>query len=285
MGSILDKIFNDWINGAVDFFLKLIAEVAGISIYVLELDFVKEAIIYTQAIALAWVIVLIGFQAIYVYILRMNGDINNPTDLIKGGISSVVIISTVPWIVQYVFKFGTSLAIDMSKLPGSEWKTSQNELKNVMDTIVKSQTVIPLFVLLSIFVAIIAVIVVIIQTSIRAAELAYAAVAGPLLATGLVSNGSGMYSSWWKDIVALSLAQGSQLFMLKLSFEALKTMVYEDFPIMSLFLFLGIIWVAIKVPQTIKNWVYSTGTGRMATGAAQQAGQMALTRKVMMKKG
>ncbi|WP_000916249.1 conjugal transfer protein TrbL family protein, partial [Bacillus thuringiensis] len=71
--------------------------------------------------------------------------------------------------------------------------------------------------------------------------------------------------------------------MLKLSFEALKTMVYKDFPIMSLFLFLGILWVAIKVPKTLQNWVHSTGTGRMATGVAQQAATAVIMRKAMTK--
>lgn len=53
MGFILDKIFNSWINGAIEFFLKIIAEIAGVSVYVLELDIVKQAIIYTQVIALS----------------------------------------------------------------------------------------------------------------------------------------------------------------------------------------------------------------------------------------
>ncbi|MEC3269018.1 conjugal transfer protein [Bacillus thuringiensis] len=283
MGFILDKIFNSWINGAIEFFLKIIAEIAGVSVYVLELDIVKQAIIYTQVIALSWVVVVVAFQAIYTYILRMNGDSGaDPMALIKGSGQAVAVICTISWIVSYVYKFGTQMAVDVAKLPGAKWDKSTSEIKQTLDLIAKSTSVIPLFVLLSVIVAVVAIIIVLIQTSIRAAELAYAAVAGPLLATGLVTN-SGMYSAWWKDVLAISLAQASQLFMLKLSFEALKTMVYKDFPIMSLFLFLGILWVAIKVPKTLQNWVHSTGTGRMATGVAQQAATAVIMRKAMTK--
>jgi hypothetical protein len=283
MGFILDKIFNSWINGAIEFFLKIIAEIAHVSVYVLELDIVKQAIIYTQVIALSWVVVVVAFQAIYTYILRMNGDSGaDPMALIKGSGQAVAVICTIPWIVSYVYKFGTQMAVDVAKLPGAKWDKSTSEIKQTLDLIAKSTSVIPLFVLLSVIVAVVAIIIVLIQTSIRAAELAYAAVAGPLLATGLVTN-SGMHSAWWKDVLAISLAQASQLFMLKLSFEALKTMVYKDFPIMSLFLFLGILWVAIKVPKTLQNWVHSTGTGRMATGVAQQAATAVIMRKAMTK--
>lgn len=222
MGFILDKIFNSWINGAIEFFLKIIAEIAGVSVYVLELDIVKQAIIYTQVIALSWVVVVVAFQAIYTYILRMNGDSGaDPMALIKGSGQAVAVICTMPWIVSYVYKFGTQMAVDVAKLPGAKWEKSTSEIKQTLDLIAKSTSVIPLFVLLSVIVAVVAIIIVLIQTSIRAAELAYAAVAGPLLATGLVTN-SGMYSAWWKDVLAISLAQASQLFMLKLSFEALK---------------------------------------------------------------
>ncbi|MEC3018352.1 conjugal transfer protein [Bacillus cereus] len=283
MGFILDKIFNDWINGAVEFFLKILAQIAGASVYVLELDIVKQAILYTQVVALAWVVAVVAFQAIYTYILRINGDSGaDPVGLIKGAGQSVAVICSIPWIVSYAYKFGTQMALDVAKLPGAKWEKSTSELKNTFDLITKSTTVIPLFVLIAVVVAVVAIIIVLIQTSIRAAELAYAAVAGPLLATGLVTN-SGMYSAWWKDILAISLAQASQLFMLKLSFEALKTMVYKDFPIVSLFFFLGIIWVAIKVPKTLQNWVHSTGTGRAATGVAQQAAQAYVMRKAMTK--
>ncbi|MCT4566865.1 hypothetical protein N3930_00990 [Bacillus thuringiensis] len=41
--------------------------------------------------------------------------------------------------------------------------------------------------------------------------------------------------------------------------------------------------MAIKVPKTLQNWVHSTGTGRMATGVAQQAATAVIMRKAMTK--
>ena len=125
--------------------------------------------------------------------------------------------------------------------------------------------------------ALVFLIMVVLQTVVRAAELAMIAVSGSFMALGLTNPDSQMFQSWWRELLSVSLSHGIQLFMLKVSFYVLMFKT-DGFVIGNLLMFCAAIWVAYKSPTILKQYMYSSGVGRAATGATRSVTHMAMSR-------
>jgi len=280
--KILDTVFNSWVEGSIQLILQVIGSVSQSAVVILDMPVVINAILYTQTVSTSLLVLFILYRAIYTNILRMNGDSDaDPIGLIKGSIQAVAMIWCAPWLIRYVYKIGSQMAYDFTNLGGNNMNT-QGNLIQVLFKAMSSGSAIELFIFIASIITLVTLLIVIIQTSIRAGELAITAIAGPLMSVTLV-NGPGIFSNWWRDVLAISLSQASQILLLKIAFEILRGMLNSPTTwIIPFTSFIGVLIVAIKSPSTIKNWMYSSGVGRMGSGAAQ-SGIQALMMKMAKK--
>jgi len=277
----IENFFKKLVEQAINLFLSFITAINGMAVQVLDLPVVVQAIAYSQALAGSIVAAKIAFEAWTTYILRQNGDPDaDPGGLLFRSVSSIAIISGVPWLVRWLYKFGTAVAGDIAKLPGVDYQSAGTPMEELLDMVVANSSY-TIFMSIGVLFALLMFIIVFIQSFIRAAELAVAAVVGSFMALGLTNPNSTAFSSWFRELLSLCMAQALQLLLIKISFFTLTYFEFGGIPLFNLFLFCGFLWVTYKSPSILKQYIYSTGIGRAAGGMASSVGSMVLMRRLM----
>lgn len=280
-GSI-DSYINSVVEQFINSFSSLFGLIMGSAADVLSSKIVIWGIAYTQAIALSIVAVKIASEAISTHILYTNGDPDaDPTGLLVRGAQSIAIIGGVPWILRQLFLIGTAIAQDVINMKGYE--------TGDLNLLFFGQTVEGLSIALSILtiVAVVFLVIIFLQTNIRAAELGSHAVIGAIIALNLTSTNRTLYSNWLKKAMVLTMSQGLQLFLLKAAFYSLASAIVVDGNFDTILKafggFFGWLYVSYKTPGSLQTLVYSSGVSNIIGGSAQQAGSMYAMRKMMVK--
>lgn len=288
MFSPFEKILNDGISAffqnlvdqGIQLFLGSLVDISGAAANILEMPVVNQTILYAQSLAITLVGVKVSYEAFMAYILRQGGD----PDADPGGVlirlcQAVAIIASVPWIVKYMYLIGTSMASDISALPGQKLSESKTIMEEVIKVLQQSFTQ-NIFIAIAIIFALVMLIIVLIQTFIRAGELAVIAAAGSFMSLGLTNPSSQFFSSWFRELTILSMSQAIQIYIVKVAFSALQGVMIGN-PFTSLCMFIALLWVAYKSPSALRQFIHATGLGRVIGGAAQTAGSMAIMRMAL----
>jgi hypothetical protein len=279
--NAIENFLKKIIEEAINLFLQFLAAINSMAGDVLDLEVVNQAIIYSQALAGTILITKVAYEAWMTHVMRMNGDPDaDPGGLLIRSVASAAIIGGMPWLVKWIYKFGTTVSNDIAKLPGVDYKSASSPMEKLLDMVIANETY-EFFIFLGVIFAVIIFIIVLIQTFIRAAELAVAAVVGCFMALSLTNSSSQAFGSWFREIMALSMTQAVQMFLIKVSFFTLTEFKYDKMPLFNLLLFCGFLWVTYKSPSILKSYLHSTGVGKAAGGAAQSAGSMLMMRKMM----
>lgn len=287
IGNLIVGGFNDFLNLLIDegikLFMTFLVGIYDIADKVLVLPVVSNGILLSQGIALAILAPKVAKEALTIYILRMNGDsaADDPWLLLKGTAQSVAVISSIPWIVKWIFEIGTALAGDVAKLPGYEPKGAGTFLERIIQGI-QAELTFPLFLAIAVVLMIIMIVIVVMQTFIRAGELVMSAAVGSFMALGLSDPSSTSFNTWLKEMIAICVTQAAQLYMIRVAFSSLHAITFDD-PWYSIILFIALIYVAIKTPTIIKNVAHSTGVGRVLGGGTQQVASAVMMRRLLAK--
>lgn len=283
ISDLIEEAIEKWLTNlatkAIGMFMEFLNGINGLSLGVLDMPLVVQGILLSQAIAGSILAAKWAFEIWYNNVLRDNGDseADVPGVLINGAQAAALIMS-VPWIVRQAYKWGTEITADVIALPGVDLNGIGDPIKT---TLTKSmlENGFPMAICIAVLFALVILIIVLIQTFIRAAELAVAAVVGSFMALGLTNPNSQAFQSWWREVLNLSLAQAIQMFMIKASFYALMNFSAPVW--INVLLFCGFVWTTYKSPSILKQYIHSTGAGKAAGGIAQQAGSMVMMRKLM----
>lgn len=279
--NAIEDFFMSLVESAINLFLEFLAAINGMAAQVLDMPVVTSGILYSQLLAGAILISKVAYEAWLNYILRENGDPDaDPGGLLFRSIEAAAIISAVPWLVRWIYKFGTTVASDVAKLPGVDYSSARGPLEQLLTMVVASSSY-TIFMAVGVLFALVMFVIILIQVFIRAAELAVVAVSGSFMALGLTNQNSDLFSTWWRELISISLAQSIQIFLIKVSFFTLTYFEFAGIPLFNLFLFCGFLWVTYKSPSILKQFIHSTGLGRAAGGAAQSLGTMAIMRRMM----
>jgi hypothetical protein len=281
IGDAIESYIQRLVEQAINFYLGILADINGMAAEVLDLPVVIHGIAYAQALAGSILVAKIALEAFTTYILHQNGDPeSDPGGLLLRAVTAVAVVSGIPWLVRWIYKLGTTIASDISALPGSGYEDSASIMQQLFNIIFSGGASI-VFAAFGIFFALAMLVIVFIQTFIRAADLAVAAVIGSFMALGLTNPESTSFSSWIKETASLCFAQAVQLFLMKLAFFSLTYFNFGTGPLMNLCLFCGFLYAAYKSPSTLKNYMYSTGIGRAAGAMASSLGSMMLMRRFL----
>lgn len=263
------------VEDAVNTFTGLMAAVSGMALEILDYPMVENGILYAQGLALSILGVKYVFEIWHNHMLYQNGDSDaRPTKVLINLVKSIALIGSMPWIVRQTYVWGAAVASDISKIPGA---SDSGSLVDLFSQSQSSGAIISLMILT----ALILLVIVTLQSFVRAAELAELAATGSFMALGETNNSSS-YSTWWKRLLAVSLTNAVQIYMLKVSFFSLEAGLFSDVSA-NVALFIACLYVAYKIPSRMQQMAASTGVSTAIGGAAKQVGHMIMMRKLMMR--
>lgn len=282
----IEKFISNLVEGCIEIFLQVLNGMNSMTVTVLDMPIVNSSILYSQALAGSILAVKFSYELWYNNVLRSNGDSDADVQgvIMRLGQAAAMMIS-VPWITKEVYMWGTAIASDIALLPGTDANSGGLLLKTLFMTMLTGSGPVGMLIGVTIVFAIVVFLLILVQTFIRAAELAVVAIVGAFMALGLTNPNSQSFQGWWKELLNISFAQVIQLVLIKCSFFALAIPQGDGYPpIVSVMVFAGFIWVTYKSPTILKQYIHSSGVGRAAGQVAQQAGSnasMLVMRKLM----
>ncbi|WP_054029115.1 conjugal transfer protein TrbL family protein [Bacillus sp. FJAT-28004] len=283
ISGAMEAFFSGIAESAIKMLTDLLSGMSDMTTAVLNMAVVSNSILYAQALAGSILIMKFTYELWYNHILRANGDSDADVQgVMVRLVQAAAMIITVPWITTEVYKWGTAIATDIGKLEGKNISAGGDELKTMLIGALAASMG-PLLIITAVVAlfAIIVYLLILVQSFIRAAELAVVATVGSFMALGLTNPNSQAFQGWWRELLNISLAQAIQLFLVKCSFFAIAINPKPEYPLLNVMIFAGFIWVTYKSPTILKQYIYSTGVGKGAGQVAQQAGSMVMMRKLM----
>lgn len=269
------------IQDSVSYLAKLVLDLMGRAVYVLDYPMVQSGIKYFQGIAITFLAVKVAVEAYKNYIMYDNGDPNaDPKGLILKAFYSVAVIETIPWIVRAMFELGHSMASDVSNLEGAfNFDVNIPGTGAEMSSLILSGGVSILLVIISLLAGLIFMGIIYLQTFVRAGELALLAVIGPAISLNIASQNTSMFKMWFQELIRVCISQTLQIFLLKVAFYSLNHFGSIGTEFESLLMFIAWLWLTYKTPSFINQFKYSSG-GSSAIGGI---GQQILTSKITSK--
>lgn len=144
-----------------------------------------------------------------------------------------------------------------------------------MGTMAGSQIMFILFILL----ILVFTVIFIFQFVSRIADLVIMKVVAPLVAVSLLADENNYVGVWWRELLAISIQLPLQVFTF---FGGINLFFGAKLDVGTLLLGIGFFIITVKSPSFIRSMVYSTGSGRMATGMAGSGAKL-LVRKMLSK--
>ena len=278
MNDAIVMTFTVWLEEFLPAISELITNIYGMSLKVLDLGFVSQAINYVQGLTVTLLVIKVIKEGFNTYILYQGGDPEaDPTGLLVRTTQSLAIILCLPWITKEVFKFGMKVTEDVSGL------INANGLGGLENDLVAFFAAggITFAIIISLLILIIAICIIYIQSSIRSAEIALMAVIAPIMALSLTQSNSASWQQWFKQFIITCVSQALQLFMLQ---GAVYMIAYTGTTNLgSILSTVGWLIMTISAPKFLKQFAYNSGLGGAVGGGAKQALSAYTMRKVMSK--
>lgn len=223
------------------------------------------------------------------FLLRQSGEVNgDPSNLVVGTARAAGIIAVMPWLVRYLFEFGVTLQSDVVSMDviGNVTNVNSSTFSVLTQALAEAGNLI-LFYGIGVIVSLCFLLIIMVQSFIRAADLIVQAWTGSFSALGLTNSQSQTWNRWFWDTLGIGLTAALQLALIKLSFYCLAPInvsiggsIMPLPPIVSLFLFIAVLWVAYRSPITLKEKLHVTGTGKVGGAVAQMSVQSFVMRSM-----
>lgn len=275
--NAINKFLASIMENALTSFVSFTGNEMALALQILDSAYVQSTVHLAQAVAGSLLALKVGAEALQVYILHTHGDPGaDPGGLLKRSAVAAAVIGAGPWLVQTVYTWGNDLAQSVASLSS----VNPNPV-NFIDTLVSLGTT-PTLILIADIAALAIWVLILIQTGIRAVEVASLAAVGPFMAVGLTRADEGVAAVWWRELVVLSGSQALQTFLVKGFLATIVTFTFNS-DVLKLFLLIGWLWVAFKTPSVLRQFAYHTGLGGAIGQVGQTGGTWYIMRRVFMR--
>ncbi len=224
--------------------------------------FVQDTMKTMQGIAISLLALYLAWTGIHQYILWSEGAPDMGTGVWKPAMLSTLGIAASSAFTIGVFRFGIDLAGTIAGL-----RVYQNGLTLVTTlihgvTMLSPTTTIILWIVYLVTIAIL--LLVVLLSAVRAAELAFYTAASPLFALGLVKRDMGIFKNFLQKLIILSVSQAVVIFAVSAGNAAIGAMGTTAASVATApLIYLGFLWVALRGPHMLEGMVYKTGGGEM----------------------
>ena len=275
LAVILQKLFAQFATWIV----KVMAGLQSQGYTLADSKATHDALTIVIPIALAALLLRLLYGLMHDYMLWDSAGTNTtPTNLVKGAALAVAGMAISSLLVKSVWNFFADIS---SAIAGfGIYSHVATVLNGSIAVVIAAEaslgSIMFILVLLEYGVALIILLIAVIQTFVRIADLALYLVTGPFAAIGLVNRNQGSWSGWWKGILVLAGSQTAQLFLIGFGFKALAGMgivaagkhgvhIIAGTMLTAPLLMIGALLASLKGADFVKQMGgYSTGVGGMA---------------------
>jgi len=276
----VDVIYNlisgaivNFFAGIADYMINMamieITNLMKVAMDVLKNPLVRNAIVISQAVAGSLLAVAVAVECLRSYILYQHGEPGADIGrLLTRAALGTAAIAGMPWLAEFVYKLGNSLA-------GAVGTISSYEVKQGFEGIsLNSALNMPAFLIIMVVIVLVLWFLILVQAAIRGVELGALAVVGPVMAVGLLRSDEGVFATWWRELVVLSMTQALQVLLIKgFLAQGVNLSSSGTGPLFAI----AWLWVTFKAPSFLRQFAHHTGIG----GAAGGAVKMVLVRKML----
>lgn len=310
MNAIIFGGIDYMVNKLIGWIIWLVGIVAdGIShlaIVQATLPWVQNIKADTEAVAWTLLGLYIAYKAFHSYIMWNEGTADpDGSVLAKSILRTVIYVGLSGTVATLVFQWGIDLS---ASLTGTTMLTAAQSFHGVWGNILALPGALMGFSLaisLAVGIGIVLLVIVCIQMAIRAAELVIYVVAAPIVALGQMNADGGTWTSWWMNLVILSLSQAVQMLCFVGLIESTQVLtspadtawiasMVHHMPlaapvaisaaagmavlnlIFAVLLMIGWLVVAIRGPHLLKQWAYRSGVGGGMMYVGTNVGRAAL---------
>ncbi|MDQ0418752.1 hypothetical protein J2Z48_002956 [Croceifilum oryzae] len=240
---------------------------------ILENTTVKKYYGYFEQFSWTFLTLFLVYQSIR-FIVMLNVD-ENPAELkllVRKLIFSAFMIGSLPTIFRYLLDLNNWIVVGLAN-GGLKIDMFQ---KTFGEAALEGAVLIICLLLLAVML-----LVVCFQMAIRSAELILLLILGPFCIATNLNQEYNLFSVWWRHLLSTIYTQALQVLMIVLMmtfFTETRTANLENFVFA-----IGFMFLIVKAPSFLKEWMYSTGSGRAASGAVVGAAST-IMRSVVRKK-
>lgn len=264
---ILTSIFSPIYGGMVDLLTGILSTPDLKSI-----SFVNKAMIYAQYIASTLLFTQFAFQVWRSMTSRaFTGQSIPLPDIIWRTFLSGVLIYAMPGILDYLLKINQAI-IDVVSNLNIDFKT---QLASIQFPVAGDLSFIIFF-----CIWVVALLGLAFSNAVRLGELVFLYILGPILAVSHAGKGES-FGIWVMQAVAVSLTQSVQFLLVGAAMNFTTDIMKGSQSIGGLLLPIGSIVVAIKGPQMLKQFLYTSGVGNAITGGIKSTAHTAIYSKMM----
>lgn len=251
-------------------------------------DYISNASVLVNSLISSIAVCVFAFKMVQVMKQNAEGNAESPGYYVAQLLPSSILVGTLPWLVDIMTRISyavTRAFLGVGKKSYletiKEWSTlkkGQSGFKDMlgsMSTMAGSQIMFILFILL----ILVFTVIFIFQFVSRIADLVIMKVVAPLVAVSLLADENNYVGVWWRELLAISMQLPLQVFTF---FGGINLFFGAKLNVGTLLLGIGFFIITVKSPSFIRSMVYSTGSGRMATGMAGSGAKL-LVRKMLSK--
>ncbi len=287
----IDYVVNEivqWIVWAVGWIAVGIGHLALLQAH---LPWVRNMRADTDAVAVALLGVYAAYKAFHAYVMWNEGTADpDGSVLLKSILRTLIYIAISGALAIAVFNWGLAFSAYLTSTTMLHAAQSFHGLLGNIVALPGALIGAQLAFDLAVLGGVVLLVVVSVQVAIRAAELVVYVVAAPLVALGQMNPDGGTWSSWWTNLVILSLSQAVQMLCFVGMVESTQVLtspadtrwlhtLLAHAPvaapvvmsgdvlmaavniIFTVLLMIGWLVVAVRGPHLLKQWAYHSGVG------------------------
>jgi hypothetical protein len=228
---------------------------------------------FSFALASSLAIVFMGFALIKNMTQNAAGNESRSlTEIIMKGVMSFILAASAPWILDKILVGLNNAGVQYFLDKGLSFETFN---KFVTHDIVSGSIAIALM----IAVIIILLVIMSFQYIIRLGEYICLLAFSPIAAISVIGEDTELWSVWWRESISVVFTQLFQVALLWFALDSIgAAKELKDYLFSA-----GILFMIVKGPKWLRQFLYSSGSGRTAVGMAGGASKYAMY-KFMMKR-
>ena len=197
-------------------------------------DYVQNASVLVNSLISSVAVCIFAFKMVQVIKMNTEGNAESPGYYVAQLLPSAMLVGVLPWLVDIM----TKISFEATRAFMNVGKTSY--LKTIKE-----------------------------WSSLKKGTSGFKEMLGSM--GTLLADENNYVSIWWRELLAISLQLPLQVFTF---FGGLNLFFGAKLDVGTLLLGIGFFIITVKSPSFIRSMVYSTGSGRMATGMAGSSAKL-----------
>lgn len=256
----VNYLLQHFLNGVTTLMTTWMADLEQMGITEAHSPFVQATAGTMAGIAVSLLALYLAYTGLHQYILWSEGAPDMGAGVWKPAVLASLGIAASSAFTIGIFRFGMDLAGTVAGI------TVYQQGLTHLDTLIHALTLLSPttdLILIGVYlISIVVLLLVVLLSAVRAAELAFYTAASPLFALGLVKRDMGFFKGFLQKLIILSVSQAVVIFAVKAGNAAIAAMGDTAASVATApLIYLGFLWVALRGPHMLSDMMYKSGGG------------------------